>query len=305
MYKNYKMGNKISKENDNKCIIKNDQNFKKIKIDDNNNFILKYNNKEDYRLLDQHFITKIILNTLCKTPISKLIDEKNKNEFSVLDAGCGNCAWSLDMAKEFPEIKIYGIDIIDNFPKDIKPVNCFFTKEDLFIYTDKTKNSNFKKFDYIFQRYMSMYLKEDQWKILFENYYNMLKPGGYIEIVESNIISSNVGPETRDFGDQLSFALQARKINPYINTKLESFLISAGFIIKETNYISTKLFNDEIINDIYGINVLQSLENMKDWLINSFDIKDNDFLKIIEKIKKECKKYDTYNNTYYYIAYKP
>lgn len=298
------MGNKISKENNN-CIIKNnhknDQIFKKIEIDKNNNFILEYNNKEDYRLLDQHFMTKIILNTLCKTPIIKLIEEKNEYEFEVLDAGCGNCAWSLSMAKEFPKIKIYGIDIIDNFPKDIKPINCSFIKENLFIYTEKY---NSKKFDYIFQRYMSMYLKEEQWKILIKNYYNMLKPGGFIEIVESNIISSNMGPDTQDFANQLVFALQARKINPYINTKIESFLVSAGFIIKEKNYVSTKLFNDEIINDIYGTNVLQSLENMKNWITKTFDIKDDDFFKILEKIKKESKKYNTFNNTYYYVAYK-
>lgn len=302
------MGNKITKEENNKCIIKNNQIFKKIEIGENNNFILKYNNKEDYRLLDQHFITKIILNTLCKTQISKLITEKNKKnveEFKVLDAGCGNCAWSLELANEFPEIKIYGIDIIDNFPKDIKPINCYFIKENLFVYTEELKNDDLKKFDYIFQRYMSMYLKEEQWKILFENYYKMLNPGGYIEIVESNIISSNLGPDTQDFTNQLSFVLKARKINPYINTKLESFLVSTGFIIKETNYVSTKLFNDEIINDIYGINALQSLENMKDNLIKTFDIKDDEFFEIMEKIKKESKKYNTYNNTHYYIAYKP
>lgn len=283
------MGNKQSK-NYNK---QKDTNSLDNNIDKNINLkwlnkknILEYNENEDYRLIDQYFIMKEIYGLEDELIFNNL---KNNKNVLVLDSGCGNGSWCLDMSKKYPYVKFYGIDKMDIYPKTIKPINCFFEKYDLFEYTSETQN----KFDLITQRFMAMYLKEDEWKKIFDNYYRILKPGGYLNIVESNLIVSNMGNETKKFAEQFKHALKARKINPYINNELE-----------KKEFYSIPLFGNTNIGKSYGKNVIQSLKNMKKWFEMSLDIDENDLEEILEIIKEESEEYETFNNTYYFIAYK-
>lgn len=62
-------------------------------------------------------------------------------------------------------------------------------------------------------------------KGLLDNYYKILKSGGYIIIVEYNLIVSNMGNKTKIFAEQFKYALKSRNINPYINNKLEEIII--------------------------------------------------------------------------------
>lgn len=151
--------------------------------------------KEIYKLEDKYLFNNL----------------KNDEKVLVLDSGCGNGNWCLDK--------------MDIFPKDIKPMNCFFEEKDLFEYISTTQ----KKFNLITQRFMAMYLKEDEWKKILDNYYNILKLGGYINIVESNLIVSNIGNKTKKFAEQFKYGLKARRINPYINNNLEEIIKSSKY----------------------------------------------------------------------------
>lgn len=261
--------------------------------------ILEYNENENYRLIDQYFIMKEMYKIEDEIIFDKL--ENTGENVLVLDSGCGNGTWCLDMAKKYPNINFYGIDKIDIFPKTIKPINCSFEKEDLFEYISKSS----KNFNIITQRFMAMYLKENEWKVLLDNYCKILKSGGYIIIVESNLIVSNMGNKTKVFAEQFKYALKARNIIPYINNKLEEIIITSGFIIEKKEYYSIPLFGNTKIGKSYGENIIQSLRNMKKWFEISLDINENELEEIIKIIKKESNEYKTYNNTYYYIAYKP
>lgn len=263
----------------------------------NNKNILEYNENEDYRLIDQYFIMKEIYKLEDKYLFNNL---KNDEKVLVLDSGCGNGNWCLDMSEEYPHIEFFGIDKMDIFPKDIKPMNCFFEEKDLFEYISTTQ----KMFNLITQRFMAMYLKEDEWKKILDNYYNILKPGGYINIVESNLIVSNIGNKTKKFAEQFKYGLKARRINPYINNNLEEIIKSSGFIIEKKEFYSIPLFGDTKIGNLYGENIIQSLKNMKKWFEMSHDIDEYELEKILEIIKKESNEYKTFNNTYYFVAYK-
>lgn len=275
------MGNKqskIKKQKDTSSLennIDNNINFKWL----NKKNILEYNENEN------------MFNNL----------KNNNNKLSVLDSGCGNGTWCLDMSKKYEDITFYGIDNIDVFPKTIKPINCLFEKCDLFKYTSITS----KKFNLITQRFMAMYLKKDEWKKILDNYYHILTPGGYINIVESNLIISNMGTKTKIFAEQFKYALKARKINPYINNVLEEILISSGFVIEKKELFSIPLFDNTNVGETYGENIIQSLKNMKKWFEMSLDIDENEIEEILKIIKNESKEYKSFNNTYYYIAYKP
>lgn len=297
------MGNKQFKDynlKSNTCSFENnlDKNINKKWINEED--ILEYNQDEDYRLLDQYFIMKEIYKIEDKLMFSKL--KKSKDEkILVLDSGCGNGVWSLNMSKKHYDINFYGIDKMYICPKDIKPPNCFFEKKELFDYTITT----LKKFDLVTQRFMAMYLKKDEWKQILDNYYNILKPGGYINIVESNLIVSNPGTKTKIFAEEFKNTLIDKNINPFINKDLEKILISCGFIIDKKIFYSIPLFGDTNIGKIYGKNIIESLRNMKKWFKLSLEMQEDELEEVLKIIEKESFEFKTYNNTYYYIAHKP
>src|SRR5690348_461134 len=98
------MGNKQSK-NYNK---QKDNSFEN-NIDNNINLkwlnkknILEYNEDENYRLIDQYFIMKEIYKLEDKFIFNNL---KNDEKLLVLDSGCGNGNWCLDMSEKYPHIE--------------------------------------------------------------------------------------------------------------------------------------------------------------------------------------------------------
>ena len=301
------MGNKLSlKKEDNShssaIITDNNKNFEWL---NDKKTIITYNEDEDYRLIDQHFIIKKAFNSLDENILSDV--KRNNGELLILDSGCGNGTWCLDMSEKFPDITFYGIDKMDIFPKDIKPENCEFKQHDIFDYIKGNK----KFFSLITQRFMAMYLTKEQWITLLKYYYDNLQPGGYIIFVESNFISSNMGKQTKEFAKQFMYLLRARKIDPYINDSLESLITSVGFTLKsniylpDKNYVSIPLFGESSIGKCYGENIIRSLKSMQSWFEKSLGIDECEFDNILNIIKEESEECKTFNNTYYYIAHKP
>ena len=94
-------------------------------------------------------------------------------------------------------------------------------------------------------------------------------------------------------------------LDPYINEKLETLLIKCGFIIEKIELRSISLFGENKIEKVYGNNVVNSLRSMKKWFKDAFDIEEKELENILKIIENESKEFKTYNNTYYYIAYKP
>jgi ubiquinone/menaquinone biosynthesis C-methylase UbiE len=283
------MGNKYSKTiNNNEKIYSPKKQINSNYVEDNNDeFIIKYNRDEDDRLNEQHFI---IQNAFKGLDIKTFSNFKDK-EILILDAGCGNGTWCLYMSSNFPNAKFYGVDIKNIYPKDIK-LNCEFEKIEISEYLKKTEKNSF---DIITQRFMAMDLKKNEWKALLDDYYRVLKTGGYLIIVESDLISSNMGFETIKFSKNFEELLKNREIDPYINNSLCKLINSTKFILKDKKDAKIYLFEDPEIKDTYGINIMTSLKNMK------FDDNMTKFLSLFEE---ECRNNKTHNFTYCYILYK-
>lgn len=79
----------------------------------------------------------------------------------VLDIACGNGAWVLEMATEFPNSQFYGIDIVASYPTTVKPANTIFSQCDVLLglpYPDEY-------FDYIHIRQVYTCFSEDDWEV--------------------------------------------------------------------------------------------------------------------------------------------
>ncbi|CAG8523840.1 5165_t:CDS:2 [Cetraspora pellucida] len=136
--------------------------------------------EETDRVQTCHFALKHLHGGNYTAPLSDII----KPESKILDIGCGSGHWCFEIAQEFPEADVYGVDIISSFPSDIKPSNCYFKEcsvSDGLPFDDN-------EFDYVFMRHMSLALKNYQWVPLLNEIMRVLKPGGTVECVEFDLI---------------------------------------------------------------------------------------------------------------------
>ncbi|PWY67943.1 S-adenosyl-L-methionine-dependent methyltransferase [Aspergillus heteromorphus CBS 117.55] len=99
----------------------------------------------------------------------------------VLDIGTGTGIWAMDMAEEFPEARVVGVDLSAIQPY-LVPSNCDFFVDDV---EDEWPYSGDKAFDFIHQRNMVGAIKD--WDRLFAQALEHLRPGGYYEIQEFRV----------------------------------------------------------------------------------------------------------------------
>lgn len=104
---------------------------------------------------------------------------------------CGPGTWLLELATNYPNTKFVGIDITKAFPSEIKPKNLVFIQHDingsLLPFPENT-------FDYVRMSNMNTCLKDHQWDAVLREMVRVLKPGGYIELMECDMTYSHSGP---------------------------------------------------------------------------------------------------------------
>lgn len=113
-------------------------------------------------------------NALFRSPISP----KAKR---VLDIGCGDGTWAIDVADRFPELEVVGVDLYPP-PQMWQPTNCTLEVDD--VCKEWVWNG---KFDLIHIRLLYGSFTEEQWTELYKQCYDNLNPGGWIEQIEPDL----------------------------------------------------------------------------------------------------------------------
>lgn len=148
-------------------------------------YVLTQDNDEQDRMVAQHYLLRTAFGGDFSAPIQHLLQKG----IVVLDVGCGNGTWTMEMSTAFPKSTFIGIDQSAFYPKDIKPRNCHFRScgslvKPLLPFPDNS-------IDFIYQRDMNWGLHAHTWQPLLNEYQRVLKPGGWIEFVEPVSISDN------------------------------------------------------------------------------------------------------------------
>ncbi|RIB23339.1 S-adenosyl-L-methionine-dependent methyltransferase [Gigaspora rosea] len=175
---------------------------------------------ETDRLHFRHFLTRYIWQSNFSAPINHLLDDP---ETKILDVGCGAGSWSFDMATTYPSVNIIGIDISEQPPAQIKPNNFNFVKANVLEGIPFENNT----FDYVFQRNLMGAFSEQNWIDVINELVRILKPGGFIELMEHSMLY-NMGPATKRLCDAQMGGMHLRGTDPFISQKLVKFLQNQG-----------------------------------------------------------------------------
>lgn len=97
-----------------------------------------------------------------------------RQDFRVVDVGCGPGTWAIEFASAHPIAKVLGIDIV--LPKtESMPLNCSFTKVDAENDWPFENNS----LDYVHARMLLLSIQN--WPRFWQRTLQHLKPGGWVE----------------------------------------------------------------------------------------------------------------------------
>ncbi|KAI8139215.1 S-adenosyl-L-methionine-dependent methyltransferase [Fennellomyces sp. T-0311] len=203
-------------------------------------YILSQDHAEQDRLVAQHYLLRIIFGgDTCAPGISSMLE---KPSAVVLDVGCGPGAWTMEMAFMYPKATFIGIDQDKFYPQDIKPKNCHFRQyniEDGLPFPDNS-------IDYIYQRDMNWGLSTDLWKASMREYMRVLKPGGWIELVEPDLETQSSLPNECSMNDKILEGMILRQQNPYMARHLSTLLASNGFRRIQSQFQSLPLGWDPV-----------------------------------------------------------
>ncbi|CAO3574429.1 unnamed protein product [Mortierella alpina] len=249
---------------------------------------------ESDRLDAQHYLVRFIFKGNYNV---KLDPDAN---LKILDVATGTGVWALEMAHEFPKAEIYGVDISSIFPAEIKPKNCHFQLCNILDGLPFPDNY----FDFIYQRLLVYALTPAQRKQVNTELLRVLKPEGFLQLVESDGIVYNAGPEMEKI-NQLSLETSLRHgVDPREVQTMKTGLKQAG-------YTGANSFNIALpVGDWGGKAGALSRQNMHGlatiWLKGEVGKLDQDSCdKILAKVDQEIEQYQSYYKVWLVVGMKP
>ncbi|KAI9257621.1 S-adenosyl-L-methionine-dependent methyltransferase [Sporodiniella umbellata] len=183
-------------------------------------YVLTQDNEEQDRMVAQHYLLRTAFGTDFLSPIRSQL---HKGIF-VLDVGCGPGTWTMEMATAFPKSTFVGIDQCAFFPKDIKPKNCHFRTCGQLVQHHLRLPFPDNSIDYIYQRDMNWGLMGQTWQALLKEYLRVLKPGGWIEVLEQDLEAQSSPENECNMNDELIKGLCLRMQDPYAVHRLPTML---------------------------------------------------------------------------------
>ncbi|VDC01100.1 unnamed protein product [Peniophora sp. CBMAI 1063] len=197
----------------------------------NVNYLLDSGPAEIKRLSEQHFFVKAVFDHPDLLPAA--VDRKKIRR--VLDAAAGTAAWALDLSDQpfASSYEIYASDItLSKFPPEdvlqrarIRTLQQDLTKP----FPDDMKGT----FDLVHTAALVVALTEDDWNNMLKNVYDLLAPGGYLVVADSDLIVYTA--EDPPPPDGTPHDLDARIGGPTIVHAIDNILVGLarerGFVI--------------------------------------------------------------------------
>ncbi|CAO3589309.1 unnamed protein product [Absidia cylindrospora] len=252
-----------------------------------------------------HYLFKHVFQRNLIAPVTDLL---NSPGAQCLDIGCGITAtWLIDMANEYPTATFTGIDILEVSPDALSPpsqhlplhipTNCHFKKIDVLQDIDLPSGS----FDHVYQRFMfTVYQMDESIQRKFMELANLLKPGGYMELIEPDMIPKQAGPKYTLLSNALYTMVKPVDQPLFHGPEIKQCLVSAGLDDVQTDYTSIPICWGGYVGKMLYEALLSLLARLGEVLWASLELEGeynsqiyNDFL---DSAFDECVEYKTYLN---------
>ena len=180
--------------------------------------------REVQRLDFQHFFLRHAMRGNYLAPIGK--------PKSILDVGCGTGRWTMEVATQFPQANVVGLDLIlpDNVTLTLghglerRPENVVFVEGNVLNGLPFADAS----FDFVYMRLLFMGIPARDWPKVISELARVTRPGGWVESLETLRIGSERSPALKiiiEWGNEL---LKRRGIDPMIVRRVPELMRASG-----------------------------------------------------------------------------
>lgn len=186
-------------------------------------YFLPKDTTEISRLDFQHYLLRYALQGNYAAPIG--------HPKSILDVGCGTGRWAMEMARQFPEANVIGIDLLpppseeqaqQNAMTDPRPENYVYMQGnalDGLPFPDGT-------FDFVHQRLLVAGIPLARWPGEVRDLVRVTRPGGWVELVEA--IPASGSPAMNQLREWLVGVGLPRGVDIRTTGKIGEYLQAAG-----------------------------------------------------------------------------
>ncbi|KAF7723082.1 hypothetical protein EC973_002366 [Apophysomyces ossiformis] len=222
----------------------------------------------------------------------------------VLDIGCGPGAWCLDLAQHYPQLEVIGVDCTDMFPANAPP-NCRFWRHNVL----HGLHGHFEEasIDYCHIRFMNLAFTADQYARTVKDCWKILRPGGYLEIMEMDMYIYSPGPTIERLNREVIETAESRGFKPRLARELNT-LVPEDAVNQLEKYRSLPiglwggrlgvLFRDDLVN------VLANSRPAVNKYFGRESLPEN-FEEELQKAAHEMELYRCYSNFHVVIVQKP
>lgn len=254
-------------------------------------YMLPNFNQEIDHLDLQHYMLRYLLKGNYIAPIAK--------PARILDVGCGTGRWVTEMAQEFPQAELDGIDL--KCPEEdavLFPRNSHFHAGN--VLNGLPFEDSF--FDFVHQRLLIYAIPQIRRQELVNELVRVTRRGGWVELIEMNPSFQHMGPATERVLHLVMQASLKPGLDPAISQHIGTLLCSAGLkrVGTSTQLVPLGNWGGQLgtmaIADILGM-----AQGMKPAVVAQTQTTPEEFDRLIMQMAEEVEEYRT---TYtFHIAY--
>ncbi|RIA97153.1 S-adenosyl-L-methionine-dependent methyltransferase [Glomus cerebriforme] len=257
-------------------------------------YFLPSADKNIERLQMQHYLfSKCVWRSNHSSPVEEIFAPGGT---SVLDVQCGSGIWMSDLATEYPNSTFVGIDDdADRARIEIPLPNAAFLHHNLMEglpFPDDT-------FDFVHQRFFTSVNETDWQEYILPDMVRVLKPGGWIELMELSPFS-NAGHMTKKMFkayDEFNLKLGIHRLDPSVFQKGLTSIKSINPKSIRSEYRITPLFGGRL-SQLVCQNLFKRLELKKIEFCEFLKISESEFDETIKTMYEEVSKLKTYCKSY-------
>ncbi|GER85076.1 hypothetical protein KTAU_37120 [Thermogemmatispora aurantia] len=242
---------------------------------------------EANRLDFQHYILRAILHGNYLAPIQQ--------PRRILDVGCGTGQWAFELAQQFPQAEVIGLDLELVKASASPPPNYRFVQGDILHGLPFDNDS----FDFVHQRLLVLAIPLAAWPSAVRELARITAPGGWVELVESSTGMQDFmpsGPATQELwrlGGQL-VSLRGLDSDGIVMRSLGDYLEQAGLGNIRYQLIEAPLGTwGGRIGSLLALDLREIGKAMSAPIAARFGTPEQEVFELIQQAEKEWNQYKT------------